>query len=249
MTDSNSGGVISMLNTIRVTVKRPVRSIFPTGLLLAAAALIFSASFLDAQTVEAREKWINERQPPAQVMDAIGLKPGMVVGEVGAGRGRYTIHLAARVGPSGHVYANDIDADGLAAIRDRCRKDKFGNVETILGRVDDPLFPKAAVDLVFMVYSYHHLAQPVDMLKAIAPSLKPGATVVVIDPDPVKTPGERQSEYTPREKIEREAGAAGFEIVRMEIFLPRDNLFILRVKERGGSGTAGERPPRLTARR
>jgi SAM-dependent methyltransferase len=223
-----------MPKAIIIPLKRFVLPIFMAGVFAAPSVLAPAAFRLDAQTVEGREKWINDRQPPAQVMDAIGLKPGMVVGEVGAGRGRYTIHLAARVGPAGHVYANDIDKDGLAVIRERCRKDGLGNVETILGRVDDPLFPKASLDLVFMVYSYHHLARPVDMLKAIAPSLKPGATVVVIDPDPVKTPGETESEYTPREKIEREAGAAGFEIAAAETFLPRDNLFILKAKGQGG---------------
>jgi len=200
------------------------------GLLLAFAVLGPISDPLHAQTVEAREQSTNERQPPDRIMDAIGLKPGMVIGEVGAGRGRFTVHLAVRVGPTGRVYANDINADGLAAIRDRCLRDKLGNVETILGRVDDPLFPKASLDLVFMVLTYHHLARPVDLLKNLIPSLKPGATVVVIDPDPVKEPGEIASEYTPLEKIEREAGAAGFEIARTETFLSRDNLFILQVK-------------------
>ena len=231
-----------MPKAIIIAMKRFVLLIFMAVMVAAPSVSAPAAYRLDAQTVEAREKWINDRQPPAQVMDAIGLKPGMVVGEVGAGRGRYTIHLAARVGPAGHVYANDIDKDGLDVIRERCRKDGLGNVETVLGRVDDPLFPKASLDLVFMVYSYHHLTRPVDMLKAIAPSLKSGATVVVIDPDPVKTPGESESEYTPREKIEREAGAAGFEIVGMETFLPRDNLFILKAK--GQSGRAPDLRPR-----
>ncbi len=210
-----------------------------TAFLLAAAALpLRPLPGPPPQTVEAREKWINARQPPAEVMDAIGLRPGMVVGEVGAGRGRYTVHLAARVGPSGRVYSNDIDAAGLAVIRERCRKDGLGNVETVLGRIDDPLFPKAALDLVFMVYAYHHLDRPVDMLKSIRPCLKPGATVVVIDPDPVKSPGERESEYTRREKIAREAEAAGFEIAREETFLPGDALFILKA----GIGPAARRP-------
>jgi SAM-dependent methyltransferase len=225
-----------MPKAIIVSVRRPAFLVFAAALFVATSFMLPASIRPDAQTVEAREKWINERQPPARVMDAIGLKPGMVVGEVGAGRGRYTIHLAARVGPAGHVYANDINADGLAVLRERCRKDGLGNVETILGSVDDPLFPKKSLDLVFMVLTYHHLARPVDLMKNLLPSLKPGATVVVIDPDPAKDPGEPQSEYTPREKIEREAAEAGFVIDRVETFLPRDGLFILKVKEKGGLG-------------
>ena len=184
-----------------------------------------------AQTVEYGERQTNERQPPDKVMDAIGLKAGMVIGEVGAGRGRYTVHLAARVGPSGKVYANDIDADGLAHIRERCSKDGLANVETILGRSDDPLFPAGKLDMIFMVLTYHHLSQPVEMLKAMVPSLKTGATVVAIDPDPVKD-HDRGPESTSKEEIERDAAAAGYELVRVETFLPRDNIFILRVKAR-----------------
>jgi len=65
------------------------------------------------------EKEANRLQPPDRIMDAIGVKPGMVIGEVGAGRGRFTVHLATRVGGEGKVYANDIDADALAFLRDR----------------------------------------------------------------------------------------------------------------------------------
>jgi ubiquinone/menaquinone biosynthesis C-methylase UbiE len=202
----------------------PLVSVF----LLAAVAAVISA-----QTVEYGERQTNERQPPDKIMDAIGVKAGMVIGEIGAGRGRYTVHLAARVGPSGTVYANDINADGLAHIRERCSKDGLANVETILGRSDDPLFPAGKLDMIFMVLTYHHLSQPVEMLKAMVPSLKPGATVVVIDPDPVKDhdPG---PESTSKEEIERDAAAAGYELVRVETFLARDNIFVLRVK-----------PPRL----
>jgi trans-aconitate methyltransferase len=103
-------------------------------------------------------------------------------------------------------------------------------VEAILGEVDDPLFPKGSVDIVFFVLSYHHLADPVTLLKNLIPCLKPGAVLAVIDPDSTKDPGSRASEYTSREKIESEAGEAGFELVRVETFLAKDNLFILRVK-------------------
>lgn len=177
------------------------------------------------------EKRTNERQPPGKIMDAIGLGPGMVVGEVGAGRGRFTIHMAVRVGPTGKIYANDINADSLATLRDRAESDRLSNIETILGRVDDPLFPKNALDMVFMILTYHHLAKPVELLKNLLPSLKPGATVVVIDPDPVKDHDRRDGyESTTREEIEPVAQAAGFEIARIETFLARDTIFILKVK-------------------
>ncbi len=67
--------------------------------------------------ISLEEPWevqINERQPPAKVMQAIGVKPGMIIGEIGAGRGRYTVFLANETGSSGKVYANDIDEVSLA---------------------------------------------------------------------------------------------------------------------------------------
>jgi SAM-dependent methyltransferase len=179
---------------------------------------------------ESGERWTNRRQPPDRVMDAIGVRPGMVIGEVGAGRGRYTVHLAVRVGSSGKIYANDINRASLDYLRDRCRRIGLENVETILGHVDDPLFPKASLDMAFMILTYHHLAEPVALLRNLIPSLKPGATVVIVDPDPVKDRDRGGRESTSEETLRREAGEAGFEVARIETFLERDNIFILRVK-------------------
>jgi len=183
----------------------------------------------------------NAGQPPDKVMDAVGVKPGMVIGELGAGRGRYTVHLAARVGPRGKVFANDIDAAGLAFIRDRCAGAGITNVETILGKVDDPLFPAQGLDMVFMVWVYHMLDQPRALLKNIVPALKPGATIVMMEPIPSETEAEIK-EVTARTgrkptdinvvtgaSLEDDARTAGLEIVKaMEGFLKADNIYILR---------------------
>jgi len=202
------------------------RFLFPAAFLFFLTALVSAQSSLQ----ESWERHDNERQPPAKVMNALGIKPGMTIGEVGAGRGRYTVHLADRVGPAGKVYAEDINRGDLDLLRDRLKRTGLQNTEVILGEVEDPLFPKNSLDLVIMVLTYHHLARPVALLKNLIPCLKPGAIVAVLDPDAVKDPGSRSSEYTSKEKIEREAGEAGFELVRLEDFLPKDNLFILRIK-------------------
>ena len=60
-------------------------------------------------------------------MDAAGVKAGMIIGELGAGRGRFTVHLARRVGPKGKILANDIDAEGLAYLRERCKRAGIDN--------------------------------------------------------------------------------------------------------------------------
>jgi len=81
-----------------------------------------------------------------------------------------------------------------------------------------------------MILTYHHLAKSVALLKNLIPSLKPGATVVVVDPDPEKDKDRWRRESTSEEKIRKEAGEAGFELVRVETFLEKDNIFILRAK-------------------
>ena len=115
-------------------------------------------------------------------MYAIGVKPGMAIGEIGAGRGRYTVHLAMRVGETGKIHANDINSSVLE--HERCRQDGVRNVEIILSKVDDALFPGAALDMVFMVWDHHHMEEPVAVLRSVIPSLKPNATVVIVDPIP-----------------------------------------------------------------
>lgn len=192
-------------------------------------SLVFLSSTVSlSQTVDSWEKRANDRQPPQEVMDTIGVKPGMVIGEIGAGRGRYTVHLAMRVGETGKVYANDINEESLSYLRERCERDGITNVETILGKVDDPLLPKEALDMAIMVWVYHHLDQPIELLKNLIPSLKAGATVVIIDPA-TKRGGEKDSDRpTTKARVEEEAGKAGLEIIRMETFLAKDNIFILR---------------------
>lgn len=192
-----------------------------------------------SRRIEKREKRINqERQPPEKVMDAIGVKPGMVIGEVGAGRGRYTVHLARRIGNKGKVYANDIDEDALAYLRERCRRNNIPNIETILGDVDDPKLPAKSLDMVIMVWVYHMLDEPIPLMKNLRSSLKPGAAVVILDPPDEEIDAERESmgekldpnRLTIKQRIEKECGEAGFELIRVDSFLPKDDIYILKVK-------------------
>jgi SAM-dependent methyltransferase len=182
------------------------------------------------------EKEMNSAQPPSKVLPAIGVKPGMTIGEIGAGRGRYTVFLAKETGPKGKVLANDIDEISLAYLRGRCRRSGITNVETITGKMDDPLFPDNSLDMAFMVLVYHMLDHPDSFLANIRHSLKSGASLIILDPidseidrefgidrskPDVKTP-------TIRERIDKSAKAAGYEVVRVETFLPRDLIFVLK---------------------
>jgi ubiquinone/menaquinone biosynthesis C-methylase UbiE len=182
------------------------------------------------QSIEEWEKQTFIKQPPGKVMDAADIKSGMIIGEVGAGRGRFTMHLARRVGEKGKILANDIDAEGLAFLRERCQKAGITNVDIILGEVDDPKFPEGALDMVFMVWTYHFFDQPITMLKKLLPTLKPGGTIVLVEPDPIRGPGGSDHGIFP-ERMQRDAAKSGFEVIRIEDFLPEDLIFVLKIRD------------------
>lgn len=170
-----------------------------------------------------RDSW----QRPEKVMDVIGVKPGMVIGEAGAGRGYFTFKLAKRVGDTGKIYANDISRRALNYIQGRCRREGIDNIEIILGEVENPLFPKSQMDMVIMVYVFHHLKRPVEFLKNIKPSLKPGAPLVILEQDPEKS-DEAIGHFLKKEVILDKVKESGYELVWIETFLPKDNIYIYR---------------------
>jgi ubiquinone/menaquinone biosynthesis C-methylase UbiE len=113
----------------------------------------------------------------------IKVEPGMVIGEIGAGRGELAVLMAKRVGPEGHVYANEIDTKRIEDIRNLCEEEKVKNLTTILGEVQNPLFPEGVVDLVVMVEVLHHIQDPLPILAATLERIKSGASMIVIEPD------------------------------------------------------------------
>ena len=168
----------------------------------------------------------NVVQPPIEVMDRIGVKEGMVIGEFGSGYGRFTVPLAVRVGEKGLVYANEIDESLVSFIDKRCKRAGLKNVKIILGEVDDPLFPEGSLDMAFSSLVYHEIEKPVIFLKNLLPSLKPDASIVIVDNDP-KINSERSN--AGRDWLQ-EFEEAGLEIVRTEKLKDRDVIFILKVR-------------------
>jgi L-ascorbate metabolism protein UlaG (beta-lactamase superfamily)/SAM-dependent methyltransferase len=127
------------------------------------------------------EALANTLQPPARVMDILGLATGMNIAEIGAGKGRYVVHLADRVGPEGQVYAEDIDAEALGHLAERCRLGGFANVEVILGDTTDPKLPRGVLDLIFIVGSYQHFSDPVALMRNARTALKKGGRAAIFD--------------------------------------------------------------------
>jgi|GEM_PF-261203 len=173
------------------------------------------------------EKRANEVQPPELIMNILGVRPGMVIGEVGAGHGRVTVHLAARVGDKGKVYANDIDPEAVDYLKERCRRSGLANVETILSLPGDARFPPNSLDLAFMAYVYHHVDNPIPLLKSLLTGLKPWGIVAMAEPKPAHV--EPSAKALTRESVGKEALAAGFVLdAVIEDRLQADDIFVLR---------------------
>ena len=100
-----------------------------------------------------RDGW----QRPERVIEALELKPGDRVAEIGAGDGYWLSWLSRAVGPAGRVYAVEVEADKVAALRERVQRDGLANVEVVFGRYADPLLPDAGIDTAFTCLTYHHI--------------------------------------------------------------------------------------------
>lgn len=175
------------------------------------------------------KKW-NERQPPEKVMDTVGIETGMTVAEFGAGRGRYAVQVAARLGDKGKMYAEDIDAGSLESLQSRCERDGINNVETILGTVTDPKLPTGSCDFVYCINTYHHIEKPVELLRNIIPGLKSTGRLVIIEHSPEKALDKGfEGHCTPPDSVIAQAIAAGYTLIEKHSFLELDEIYVFEV--------------------
>jgi len=131
-------------------------------------------------TTEVQRDLVREAQA---VMGLAGVSPGMSVADIGAGEGYYTIRLAQRVGGSGRVLAEDIDAGVTERLGQRVLREELDNVSIRLGTADDPQLPENSFDRVFLIRMYHEVSEPYAFLWRMRPSLRAGGQVIVVDGD------------------------------------------------------------------
>jgi len=166
-------------------------------------------------------------QPPDIVLKAIDIKEGMTVGEIGAGRGRYSVILAEAVGNTGLIYANDIDREDLDYLDLRCERDGITNITTIRGKELDPLLPDNKLDMIFIVNSYHHFSSPVELLQNAAPALKASGTLVIIEGVPGRY-GRGSTHATPKEDLISQIKKEGYSFEHVAAELQRDDIYIFK---------------------
>jgi len=140
-----------------------------------------------------------------RVMELLSIAPGKSVADIGAGSGWFTVRAAARVGPAGQVYAEDINPKAIDYISNRAAKENLTNIHPILGAVDDAKLPRSSVDAVLILKSYHEFAHPIPLMKRLKSSLHPGAKIGIIDRN-----GNGADHGIMPDVVEREMAQAGY---------------------------------------
>jgi predicted methyltransferase len=164
-----------------------------------------------------------------KIVAAAGLKPGMVMADIGAGTGLFTLRFARAVGEKGKVYAVEIAKNFLEHIKARASKASASNVQTILCTERSVELPEASIDLAFICDVYHHFEFPSASLATLHKALKPGGELVLIDFK--RIPGE-SSDFimghvrAGQDVFEAEVIAAGFVKVDEVKDLLKENYFV-----------------------
>lgn len=159
----------------------------------------------------------DEKQKPRELVQAMALRRGMTVADVGTGIGYMLPFLSRAVGRAGRVIAEDIFDDFLSAARQRVEDQKLENVTFIKGTDTDPMLPEGQVDEVLALDVYHHFDYPEKMLAAIGKALKPGGRLIIVEyyKSPTAMPGGRAMTHIRLDKADviREIAANGFRLV------------------------------------
>src|SRR5262245_13100496 len=197
-----------------------------SGLHLSAWPVLFALLLLGAGCTLAkrcmyegigRDAW----QQPERVVSDLALATGARVADLGSGGGYFTFRLARAVGPSGRVFAVDVDEGLNAYVAGKAVDQGLANVTTVLAAPDDPRLPEP-VDLLFTSNTYHHLESRAAYFRAVRERhLAPGGRVAIVEFKPEKT-----SHATPRETIEQEMTAAGFRLVKSFDYLERQHFLV-----------------------
>lgn len=161
----------------------------------------------------------DERLQINRVMEILGIAPGKVVADIGAGSGWFTVRAAKRVTGTGTVYAVDINPEAIRYIDQRAQKENLHNVKAILSKPDDPQLPLNRIDSVLMLKTYHEVEHPVTLLRNLRPSLRAGAKVGIIDRN-----GNGENHGVAREIVIREASKAGYKLREQYDFVKGDSM-------------------------
>ncbi|OFV91496.1 MAG: hypothetical protein A3H28_02040 [Acidobacteria bacterium RIFCSPLOWO2_02_FULL_61_28] len=183
-----------------------------------------AASALQLGSRDAKE-WIDRLERPdriaglkvPEVVSRLGLKPGMVIADIGAGTGVFSRPLAKAVAPSGKVYSVDVDPGLLDYINQRAKQENISNIRTVQGKFEDPAIPGKDVDMAFFHDVFHHIEKRQAYLKALAGYIKPNGMVAMVemdDKDPKGPHREQPEMLVSRANVDKWMAEIGFHPVK-----------------------------------
>jgi SAM-dependent methyltransferase len=168
------------------------------------------------------------RMEVPRLLELLELKQGMTVADVGAGFGAWTVEFARVIGPGGKVYTTDVGAAQLAALREAVQREKLTNVTVVEGAATSTNLPAACCDAILIRDAYHHITQPMDILRSLAAALKPGGRLAIVDfpprPNtevPAGVPANRLGHGVPPEVIVKEAGSVFTHVRTIDMWSPQ----------------------------
>ena len=188
---------------------------------LACSSLVLAGWVVLAQSRSADEATRERWQRVDEILAAMAVVPGAVVADVGAGDGFFTSRLSRAVGPTGRVFAVDIDRQALAKLRKRLADERLENVTVIESARDDPKLPERVLDAALIINAYHEMREHQAILAGLARALKPDGRLVIVEPVSSTRRGKSRAEQARNHEIDPEyvmgdARAAGFRIVNLQ---------------------------------
>ena len=184
--------------------------------------------------------WVLERderdefQKPDEVMDALAFAPGETVADIGAGTGYFTVRIARAVGSEGQVLAHDISPQMLEFLEKRLEAEQLDNVKLKKVERDDAMLPERGVNTIIMVDTIHYIKERTAYVRRLREGLKPGGRFIIIDyrvkPFDERPWGPPPEQQIPKEQLNVEIEAAGFERVADHDFLPEQYFMVYEMK-------------------
>jgi tRNA A58 N-methylase Trm61 len=191
---------------------------------IAALAVTAAATGLSARQLASRpvDDWTARLERPDRVaglkieyiISSLGLKPGDVVGDMGAGPGVLSLPIAKAVAPGGKVYAVEIEQGFLDRIAAKGREAGVTNIVTVLGAFSDPKLPARDVDVALFHDVLHHIKERAEYLKATARYLKPGGRIAVVELPPDGSHKDEPELVVTKDQVKGWMADAGFAPVK-----------------------------------
>ncbi len=173
-----------------------------------------------------RQEW----QKPDEVVRALNLQAGNAVADIGAGTGYFTRRFAEAVGPGGRALGLDIEPGMVEYMRRDAESLGTASYESRVVEPGDPGLDPGSVDLVFICNTYHHLEGRVEYLKRLAPALKPGGRVVIVDFYKRALPLGPSRGKLSEADVKHEFRQAGYRLSQAHHFLPFQYFFEFQIR-------------------